>query len=95
MSSLPSGAENQSGRYPSAKFKLLVLVFSCTYIYFFITIGVSQDSEMLMTIKENSAKGDEVGSFIVNDADKEAYINFTIVSSDCSGSASTPKDVDG
>ncbi|KAG0718110.1 Protein dachsous [Chionoecetes opilio] len=54
-----------------------------------------QDSEILMTIKENSAQGADVGTFIVNDLDQAANINFTIVSSVCSSGTSGPTDVDG
>lgn len=53
------------------------------------------ESEIPMSIEENSAKGEEVGTFIVTDTDKGANVDFTIVSSECSGSVSTIKDVEG
>ena len=48
-----------------------------------------------MVIGENSHNGSDVGNFTVKDADNDASIEFTIVSSVCSGAASTPNDVDG
>lgn len=88
-----SNVKNISCWNPADISELVVLIrclhFSCT------CIAVLQESEIPMSIEENSAKGEEVGTFIVTDTDKGANVDFTIVSSECSGSVSTIKDVEG